>query len=218
MNKSEDQRINKEEPPFETFEVPDDIFCIYNPYRFTYEAPLVEYCNSSDDESDNGDERDIGDSSLRSEVMEGPLKVIGVLHCCKPIGIIKDMVKHIIPSCNPAYDKCDGGGRKQLDLLTTEARVWWYFKNSKSIMDAWFTYHCHNTYNHETTNWTVHFCNPAFKRKRGLLKHGPRVTHFRRDVMVGNYHMKLLNGMNGHVLMHTNEHKLDMGELRSTIG
>ena len=115
------------------------------------------------------------------------MKVTRILHCCKPIGIIKEGVKHIIPSCDPVYDKCDGGGRKQLDLLTTEARVWWYFKSSKSVMDAWFTYHLYNTYDHETTKWTVHFCNPAFMRNEGTTQAWPTCDPFQKECNGGKF-------------------------------
>ena len=82
----------------ETFEVPDDIFCNHILFCLRYDKEI-----SSDEYNDSSREySDIVKPMVRQFDDEvGPLKVTGILHCCKPIGVIKDGTKLIIQSSNP---------------------------------------------------------------------------------------------------------------------
>ena len=183
VNVNKNHSFTDNEQLFETFDVPDDFFYTYNPYEPWTNASSIGHYKSSGHDSKIGTRRNI-ESPLTTEDTS---EVTGTLHCCRPIGLIKDGVRHIIPSCHPAFDKCDGGGTKELHLLTTEARVWWYFQGSEANMDTWFTYHHNKTYDQETTNWTIHFCKPAFMRKDGVTEAWPTCNPFKKECDGGKF-------------------------------
>ena len=102
-----DQFRKVADPPLETFEVPDDIFD-KKPFCLRYEKE-DDSCIHDGSVGEDSDYDEPTKEYLASDV--SPFKVTGIIHCCAPIGVIKNNVRLIIPTCNPLINTCNGGGR-----------------------------------------------------------------------------------------------------------
>lgn len=171
-----DQYMRVADPPLETFEVLDDIFD-KKPFYLRYEKE-DDSCIHNDSSDEDSDYDEATKEYLASDV--GPFKVTGIIHCCTPMGVIKNNARLIIPTCNHLINTCNGGGRNKVDKLTTEARVWWCFRNSKKVKDDWLTYYLSGSYAYEKVEWTVHFCKPAMMRHDGTTQAWPTCDPFQK--------------------------------------
>jgi hypothetical protein len=165
------------DPPLETFEIPDDIFD-KKPFCLRYEKE-DDSCIHDGSAGEDSDYYEPTKEYLASDV--GPFKVTGIIHCYAPMGVIKNNVRIIIPTCNPLINTCNGGGRNRVDKLTTEARVWWRFKNSRKVKDACLNFYLSGSYAYEELGWTVHFCKPAMMRHDGTTQAWPTCDPFQKE-------------------------------------
>lgn len=84
-------------------------------------------------------------------------------------------------------NKCNGGGKEQLNKLTNEARVWWCFKNTRIIMDAWFRNRLMDNNVHETIDRTIHFCRLAIMKHEGTTQAWPMCDPFQKECNGGKF-------------------------------